>query len=64
MFAELIEWTMNLDREFVFLLLLPFAVALAGFLAEAGTRRKAHMNASSTQAAHSGPMTGAWSRGL
>ena len=35
MFAELIEWAMNLDREFAFLLSLPFAVALAGFVAEA-----------------------------
>ena len=34
MFAELIEWVMNLDREFAFLLALPFAVAAAGFLAE------------------------------
>ena len=34
MFAELIEWVMNLDREFAFLLALPFAVAAAGFVAE------------------------------
>jgi hypothetical protein len=35
MLAELFEWVMNLDPEFAFLLALPFAVALAGFLAEA-----------------------------
>jgi hypothetical protein len=35
MFAELIEWVMSLDPEFAFLLALPFAVALAGFVAEA-----------------------------
>jgi hypothetical protein len=40
MFAELIEWAMNLDREFAFLLLLPFAVAAAGFLAEVVGRTK------------------------
>lgn len=65
MFAELIEWAVTLDREFVFLLLLPFAVALAGFVAEAGSRRKSHTNASShEQAAHGGPITGTWSRGF
>jgi hypothetical protein len=39
MFAELIEWVMNLDREFAFLLALPFVVAVAGILAE---RMRAH----------------------
>ena len=34
MFAELFEWVMNLDREFAFLLALPFVVAAAGFMAE------------------------------
>jgi hypothetical protein len=38
MFAELIEWVMNLDPGFAFLLALPFAVALAGLLAE-GVRK-------------------------
>jgi hypothetical protein len=34
MFAELIEWVVNLDPVFAFLLATPFVVALAGFLAE------------------------------
>ena len=41
MLAELIEWVMNLDPEFAFLLALPFAVALAGFLSEAVRRPSA-----------------------
>lgn len=40
MFAELIEWVMGLDPEFAFLLALPFAVAIAGFLAEGGRARE------------------------
>jgi hypothetical protein len=65
MFAELIEWAMNLDREFAFLLLLPFAVALAGFFAELVNRRTPETNsASRMHAASSGRMTGVWSRGL
>ncbi|HYC48613.1 MAG TPA: hypothetical protein VED01_24320 [Burkholderiales bacterium] len=41
MLGELMEWVMNLDREFAFLLALPFAVALAGLLAEKLRSRKA-----------------------
>jgi hypothetical protein len=40
MFAELIEWVMSLDREFAFLLALPFVVAIAGFIAEAVRTRE------------------------
>jgi hypothetical protein len=66
MFAELIEWTVNLDREFAFLLLLPFAVALAGFAAELANRRTPHTKASHRgHPESSGQMPpGAWSRGL
>jgi hypothetical protein len=65
MFPELIEWAVNLEREFVFLLLLPFAVAFAGFLAEARGRRTADNDASASKRnERSGRMTGAWSRGL
>ena len=32
MFGELVEWVLNLDREFAFLLALPFVVAIAGLL--------------------------------
>ena len=65
MFTELIEWAMNLDREFAFLLLLPFAVALAGLFAELANRRTPQTNtAPRTQPQSSGPMTGVWSRGL
>jgi hypothetical protein len=35
MLGELLEWVLNLDREFAFLLALPFAVAIAGVLSEA-----------------------------
>ena len=66
MFAELIEWAMNLDREFAFLLLLPFAVALAGFVAEAvgrtGTRKAAQP--APAPSGHGAHMTGVWSRGM
>jgi hypothetical protein len=34
MFAELMDWLVNLDPVFAFLLATPFVVALAGFLAE------------------------------
>jgi hypothetical protein len=65
MFAELIEWAMNLDREFAFLLLLPFAVALAGLFAELANRRSPQTNtARRAHSASSGRMTGVWSRGL
>jgi hypothetical protein len=64
MFAELIEWAMNLDREFAFLLLLPFAVALAGFAAEARSRTGTRKTAPPASSGHRTPMTGAWSRGM
>ena len=65
MFAELIEWTMNLDREFAFLLLLPVAVALAGICAELANRRTPETDtARRAHSASSGRMTGVWSRGL
>jgi hypothetical protein len=64
MFAELIEWAMNLDREFAFLLLLPFAVALAGFVAEAVGRTGARKAAPPAPSGHRAPMNGVWIRGL
>ena len=37
MFGELVEWVVNLDRHFAFLLSLPFVVALAGLVSHALT---------------------------
>ena len=37
---ELWEWLLALPADFAFLLSLPFAVALAGLLAELGRNRK------------------------
>jgi hypothetical protein len=40
MFGELVEWILNLDRQFAFLLCLPFLVAAAGLLSETVLRRR------------------------
>jgi hypothetical protein len=40
MLGELVEWVLNLDPAFAFLLALPFVVALAGFLSEAARKRE------------------------
>lgn len=34
MFGEFVEWLSNVNREFAFLLALPFVVALAGLLSQ------------------------------
>ena len=39
MFAELVDWILSLDRQFAFLLSLPFLVAFAGLLSEAVRQR-------------------------
>ena len=62
MFAELVEWVMNLDREFAFLLALPFLVALAGLLADAKGRTARREPSPRARVTGGGPMTGAWSR--
>jgi hypothetical protein len=40
MFPELVEWILGLDRQFAFLLSLPFVVAFAGLLSEAVRQRR------------------------
>ena len=40
MFPELVEWILGLDRQFAFLLSLPFLVAFAGLLSEGVRQRK------------------------
>ena len=56
MFGELVEWMLNLDPEFAFLLALPFAVGLAGFLSEAvrdrRTRHGPHQPESAGKVSH------------
>jgi hypothetical protein len=44
MFGELIEWMMTLDREFLFLLALPFVVAVAGLTVEASRTKLKRAN--------------------
>jgi hypothetical protein len=64
MFGELVEWVLNLDREFAFLLSLPFLVAIAGLLAE-GLRKREKVH--KQRARHSASFThfhNLWSRGL
>ena len=40
MFGELVEWVLNLEPGFAFLLALPFMVAVAGLLSEALRNRR------------------------
>ena len=40
MFAELSNWILSLDRQFAFLLVLPFVVAITGLLSDSVTQRR------------------------
>lgn len=62
MFGELLEWILNLDREFAFLLALPFAVAIAGLLSHAVRERKPAQQKRAREASDLTHGT-AWSRG-
>ncbi len=58
MFPELVEWILGLDRQFAFLLSLPFLVAFAGLLSEAVRQRRSrrdNRDARSTTTPHNRP---------
>jgi hypothetical protein len=55
MLGELFEWVVNLDRQFAFLLALPFIVALAGLLAHAVTERRRADRGNRVERAERGP---------
>lgn len=62
MLGELLEWLANLDGEFAFLLVLPFAVAAAGLLAELRGRRSAPKDAPEPGGKPVVPNRHAWGR--